>query len=104
MYVEKVKELRALEDEMEALKAAERAQAQQVLAQAQTQGKALLEKARADARDYEKQRLSMAEGAAQEKRSEVMLSVEKECEAIRQQAGTHMAEAAAAIVRRVVES
>lgn len=104
MYLEKVKEIREVEDALEKSKAEARAEAQALSARAEADGKALLERTRADARAALKDALYQAEQTAERDRSAVKEHTAAACEALRREAEQHMAAAVAEIVRRVVDA
>ena len=103
MYLETVKKITDVENEMDQQKAAARAQVQQQLAQADKAGKLMLENARTEAKSKTAALLQETEETAAKRRAETLHAADEDAQALRQAAESHMARAAEEIVRRVVD-
>lgn len=103
MYLDTVKKVTDVENEVEQQKTAARAQVQQQLADAEKAGKALLEEARCKARSESGVRLQDTEQQAAQRREATLRAAQEEQQALRQTAESRMARAAEEIVRRVVD-
>ena len=88
MYMEAVKEIRKLEDQMEQAKIQARSQAKDSLDAVEKEGRAAA--------------MSACEEQAGQRRQAVLQQAEAQCRALREQAAGHMDEAVARIVERVV--
>ena len=86
-----------------ARKAAAEAEAQRIVADAEREGLALLQKARTDAAESGKELLRQAEAKAAERAAEIDRASQAEAAALRETAGQHLEEAAEFIVGRVVK-
>ena len=77
---------------MDQAKADARAQAQKLAAEAEREGRALLQQGREQA----------AKAAAAKRREEILAQADRDCEALKKEAGSRMGKAAQAILGRVV--
>jgi len=102
MYMEAVKEIRKLEDQMEQAKIQARSQAKDSLDAVEKEGRALLAAARQTIREEDAAAMSACEEQAGQRRQAVLQQAEAQCRALREQAAGHMDEAVARIVERVV--
>lgn len=103
MYLETVKQITAVENEMEQAKAAARAQVQQQLAEAERAGKELLQRTQAQNRAARDEALAQAQQQAAQQQQQSQALAQTECDRLRESAALKMALAAEEIVRRVVE-
>ena len=103
MYLETVKEITQVENEMEQAKAAARAQVQQQLAEAERAGKELLQRAQAKSRMRRDEVLREAREEAAQRQEKARELAAGECEVLRAAAALQLERAADEIVRRVVE-
>ena len=87
MSLEAISKIRAVEESMERSRADAKAQAQKLVADAEREGRALLQ-----------------EGKEKARRKEILAQAEKDCEKLKKDARTRMDKAAQAILGRVVES
>ena len=104
MSLEAITEIRQVEDRMERAKAEARAQAQKLVADAERDGKALLQQGRDDAGKAEAEALRKAEEAAAKRREAILAEAAKDCQKLKNAAHGRMDKAAQAILERVVES
>ena len=104
MSLEAITEIREVEERMERAKAEARAQAQKMVADAERDGKALLQQGGAAAGKAEAEALRKAEEAAAGRREAILAGAAKDCQALKDAAFVRMDQAAQAILERVVES
>ena len=104
MSLEAITEIREVEERMERAKAEARAQAQKMVADAERDGKALLQQGRDAAAKAETEALRKAEEAAAGRREAILADAAKDCQALKDAALGRMDQAAQAILERVVES
>ena len=104
MSLEAITEIREVEERMERAKAEARAQAQKMVADAERDGKALLQQGRDAAAKAEEEALRKAEEAAAGRREAILAGAAKDCQALKDAAFVRMDQAAQAILERVVES
>ena len=104
MSLEAITEIREVEERMERAKAEARAQAQKMVADAERDGKALLQQGRDAAAKAEAEALHKAEEAAAGRREAILADAAKDCQALKDAAFGRMDQAAQAILERVVES
>ena len=104
MSLEAITEIREVEERMERAKAEARAQAQKMVADAERDGKALLQQGRDAAAKAEVEALRKAEEAAAGRREAILAGAAKDCQALKDAAFVRMDQAAQAILERVVES
>ncbi len=102
MYMEAVKEIRELEEQMEQAKVRARAQAKDSLDAVEKEGRALLADTRQAIREADASAMEACEKEAEVQRQDVLRQAEDQCSALRRQAAGHMDEAVARIVERVV--
>ncbi len=104
MSLEAISKIRAVEEGMERSKADAKAQAQKLVADAEREGRALLQQGKEKAAAAAAAAMKQAEGQAEERRKEILAQAEKDCEKLKKDARTRMDKAAQAILGRVVES
>ena len=104
MSLEAITKIRAVEDGMDEARAGARAQAQKLAADAEREGRALLEKGRAQSAAAAAEALKQAEDQAAKKRDEILAKAAKDCDALKKNAGARLDKAAKAILGRVVDS
>lgn len=102
MYMEAVKEIQKLEEQMEQAKAKARAQAKDSLDAVEKEGRALLNATRQTIREEDAAAMTECEEKAEVHRREVIRQAEEQCRALRDRAAGRMDEAADRIVGRVV--
>lgn len=103
MSLEAITKIRAVEEGMEQAKSEARAQAQKLTAEAEKEGRTLLQQGREQAAKAAGAELEKAEAAAAVRREEILAQAAKECEKLKKDAGARMEQAAQAILGRVVE-
>ena len=103
MSLEAIEKVTAMESRMQERKAAAEAEARQVVANAEREGFALLQKVRADAVENGKDLLKQAEERAAKQAAEVQSAAEKESAALQEAAAKNLETAAEFIVGRVVK-
>ncbi len=99
MSLEAITRIRSVEEGMDQAKADARAQAQKLAAEAEREGRALLQQGREQAAAAE---MEKAEAAAAKRREEILAQADRDCEALKKEAGSRMGKAAQAILGRVV--
>ena len=104
MSLEAISKIRAVEESMERSRADAKAQAQKLVADAEREGRALLQEGKEKAAAAAAAAMKQAEGQAEERRKEILAQAEKDCEKLKKDARTRMDKAAQAIIGRVVES
>lgn len=104
MSLEAIREIQRVEEAMEASRAQARAQAQKLIADAEREGRALLEQGREAAAGKAAAAMSAAEEKAAKRRAEILAAAADDCETISAGADAFMARAVKMIVERVVES
>ena len=92
MSLEAITRIRSVEEGMDQAKADARAQAQKLAAEAERDGRALLQKGKDAA----------AKAAAAKRREEILAQADRDCETLKKEAGSRMGKAAQAILGRVV--
>ena len=97
--IQKVNQTEALAREK---KQAAAAQAKQVIRDAQQSGQLLLEQARKEAESQVREVLAQAEQRAQDHTAQVLAANARDCEALSAAAESHLGEAAALILKRIV--
>ena len=102
MSLEVIEKVTQVEDQARERKAAADAEAKQIVADAEREGLALLQRVRAEAADSGGALLKQAEARAAERSAGIAAEAEAEADALRKKAGAHMEEAAEFIVGRVV--
>ncbi len=102
MYMEAVKEIRKLEEQVEQSKAQARAQAKDSIDAVEKEGRALLNAARQTIREEDAAAMTECEEKAAAQRLDVIRQAEEQCRALRDRAAGRMDEAADRIVGRVV--
>lgn len=102
MYLETVKSIQSLEEEMEQAKAQARVQAREALDATEKEGRDLLSETRRAIRAADEAAIASCEAQAARQRDTVLSQAQADCQALRAQAASHMADAVAQIVGRVV--
>ena len=103
MSLEAITKIRAVEEDMERSKADAKAQAQKLIADADREGRALLQQGREKAAAAAAAAMKKAEEQAAERRKEILAQSGRDCEKLKSDAGARMDKAAQAIIGRVVE-
>ena len=103
MSLEAIEKVSQAETKNRERKAAAEAEAKQIIADAEREGLALLQRVRAEAADSGGALLKQAEAKAAERSAGIAAAAEAEAEALRKEAGRHLEEAAEFIVGRVVK-
>ena len=101
MYMETVNELRAAEEQLAGEKAAVRTEVQHLLEKTRQDGQALLEQTKQEQRRLDRERQEQTKQEAARRREQTLKDAQAACDALRSSA--RWSEAAAVIVRRVVE-
>ena len=104
MSLEAITKIRAVEDGMEQARADARAQVQKLAADAERDGRALLQKGREQSAAAAADALKQAEAQAAKRRDEILAKAAKDCDALKKDAGARLDKAAKAILGRVVDS
>ena len=104
MSLEAITKIRAVEDSMEQSKADAKARAQKLAAEAEREGRALLQKGREESAKSAAAEMKKAEEEAAKRREEILAQAAKDCGKLKADAGTRMDKAAQAILGRVVDS
>ena len=103
MSLEAITKIREVESSMEQSKAEARSQVQKLAADAEREGRALLEQGRKEAAAAADAAMKKAEQAAA-LRDQILDQAEKDCKKLKADASARMDKAAQAILGRVVES
>ena len=104
MSLEAITKIRAVEDGVEQSKADAKAQAAKLVADAEREGRALLNAGREKAAAASAEALKEADGRAAKRREEILAQSAKDCQKLKADAGARMDKAVQAILGRVVES
>lgn len=102
MSLEAIEKISQVEQENRERRVAADAQAKQMVADAQRDGQALIQKTRTDAAEQGKELLRQAEKRAEERSAQISAAATAEGDALRTAAAQHLEEAAEFIVGRVV--
>lgn len=102
MSLEAITRIRSVEEGMDQAKADARAQAQKLATEAEREGRALLQQGREQAAKAAAAEMEKAEAAAAKRREEILAQADRDCEALKKEAGSRMGKAAQAILGRVV--
>lgn len=102
MYMDAVREIQKLEEQVEQAKVRARAQAKDALDTVEKDGRALLAATRQEIREADALGMAECEEQAGRQRQEVLQNAESQCRTLRRQAESRMDEAVAQIVGRVV--
>ena len=102
MYLDTVKEIQKLEEQMEQAKAQARVQAREALEAAEKEGRDLLADTRKAIRDADTAAMEACEAQAARQRDAVLQAAQADCQALRARASGHMEDAVARIVGKVV--
>lgn len=103
MVTDEIKRITELEQQLRIEAESAAAADKQRLAAAQKQGQELLAQAKQQAQQNSRQLLWQAEQEAEARQETLRLQTRADCDALREKARSHMEQAAAEIVRRVVE-
>ena len=98
-----IQTIRGVEDAMDRQRAEAKAKAQKILADAEKEGRALLEQERAAAAAKTAEVMEAAGRQAEKRRAQILADTNRECRSITTDAQDRLSEAAGMIVRRVVE-
>lgn len=104
MSLEAIREIQSVEETMDAARAEARAKAQRVVAEAEREGRALLENGKTQAAAESARMMGEAEQQAEKRRQEILAAAGEDCRSLAAAADANMAKAVEMIVRRVVES
>ena len=104
MSLEAITKIRAVEDSMEQAKAGAKAKAQKLIADAEREGRALLEQGKEKSAGAAAAAMKEAEAGAAKRREEILAQAAKDCDALKASASKRMDKAAQAILGRVVET
>ena len=104
MSLDAMKQVTQTEQSAQSRRAEAAAAAKRTVAEAERAGKARLEEAHAQAEAQVRELMAQAEQKAAAHTDQVLAETQKACGALRAKAEGHLAEAAALIVRRVVNS
>lgn len=102
MYIDTVREIQALEEQLEQEKSRCRQQAKDVLAATEKDGRELLSSVRQKLREADAAAAQETEEQAAQQRQAVLAEAEADCQRLRDHAAKRMDEAAAFIVKKVV--
>ena len=102
MYLDTVKEIQKLEEQLEQVKAQARTQAREALEAAEKEGRDLLSDARKAIRDADTAAMEACEVQAAQQRDAVLHEAQADCQALRDRASGRMEDAVARIVGKVV--
>ena len=102
MYLEVVKDIQALEAQIEQDKAQARTRGQEAVNEAQRQGRALLAEKRDAIREADNAAMVSCQAQADRRRGELLSGTEQEIASLRAQAEQHMDDAVARIMEKVV--
>jgi len=102
MSLEAIEKVTQVEKNIQERKTSAEVEARQLIADAEREGFALLERVRSTAAENAKQMLKQAEERAAQRASEIGRAAEAESAALREAAGKYLEEAAEFIVERVV--
>lgn len=103
MAMDAIKKVTETEQDFQKRREAAAAEGKQQVAQAQKDGRRIVEEARQTAEAQVRQMMADADGKAAQKAQEIMAAAQKDCEGLKQQARTHLDQAAALIVEKVVK-
>ncbi len=104
MSLEAINKIRDVEGTMDQARAEAKAKAQKLIADAEREGRALLEQGRQDSAAKAAEVMKAAQAKAAQRRTAILEETEKECRTLTAGADANMAKAARMIVGRVVES
>lgn len=104
MSLEAIAKIRKAEEGMEQSKADAKAQAQKLIADAEREGRALLQQGSEKSASAAAAAMRQAEQQAAARRDEILAQAAKDCEKLKADASQRMDKAAQAILGRVVES
>lgn len=104
MSLEAITKIRAVEDGVEQSKADAKAQAAKLVADAEREGRALLNAGREKAAAASAEAMKAADGKAAGRREEILAQSAKDCQKLKADASARMDKAVQAILGRVVET
>ena len=104
MSLEAIAKIRAAEESTEQSKAEARSQVQRLAADAEREGRALLQQGKEKAAAAAADAMRRAEEQAASRRDQILAQAEEDCKKLRADASARMDKAAQAILGRVVES
>ena len=104
MSLEAITKIRAVEEGAEQAKADARAEAQKLIADAEREGRELLQRSKEDAAKAAAETLRKAQEEAAVLRESILAQAAEDCKALKADAGGRMDKATQAILGRVVES
>ncbi|MBQ2061706.1 MAG: hypothetical protein II458_03425 [Oscillospiraceae bacterium] len=102
MYLDTVKEIQKLEEQMEQAKSQARTQAREAQEAAEKAGRDLLAETRKAIREADAAAMEVCEAKAARQRDDVLQAAQTDCQALRGRASGRMEDAVARIVGRVV--
>ncbi len=102
MSLEAITKIRSVEEGMDQARADARSRAQKLTAEAEREGRALLQKGGEEAAKAAAAEMEKAEAAAAKRREEILAQAERDCAALKKEAGSRMDKATQAILGRVV--
>lgn len=104
MSLESINTIRGVEESMDQARLEAKASAQKLLAEAEREGRALLENGKTQAAAESARMMGEAEQQAEKRRQEILAAAGEDCRSLAAAADANMAKAVEMIVRRVVES
>ena len=104
MSLEAITKIRTVEDSMEQARTDARAKAQKLIADAEREGRALLEQGKANSAGAAAAAMKAAGESAAKRREDILAQAAKDCEKLKADAAKRMDKAAQAILGRVVET
>ena len=104
MSLEAINQIRGVEGSADQARADARTKAQKILADAEREGRALLEQGKAQSAAAAAEVMKRAQTEGEIRRTAILAKAESEAEALKAQARTKLAQAAKVITGRVVES
>ena len=104
MSIEAIREIQDVEKSMDGSRGEARAKAQKIIADAEGQGRELLQRRQEAAAAREAEEMRDAGEQAQKRREEILAAAGEECRRLEAAAAEHMAAAVKSIVERGVES
>ena len=102
MSLEAITKIRSVEEGMDQARADAKARAQKLAAEAEREGRALLQQGKEQAAKAAAAEMEKAESAAAKRREEILAQADKDCAALKKEAGSRMGKATQAILGRVV--
>lgn len=102
MSLEAISKIRSVEENMDQARADAKVRAQKLAAEAERDGRALLQKGKEEAAKAAAAEMEKAEAAAAKRRDEILAQAAKDCGELKKKAGSRMDKATQAILGRVV--